>query len=279
MKYKILLTGKNNAVVDDFFGRMNEKFESLTTSERFEDIANHLNYYKPDIFVYCLSYENKKNASQVASIRECLLYNGIPLALIGSEEECLNFIQRPVKDAELVMHKPISANEIESRIVDYLEEQQRLKEERIRAKHERIAQEKAAKKKHILVIDDDSRMLKLIKEYVHEEYDVATALNGKVAMKFLEKKRTDLILLDYEMPDEDGPAVLEKLRANEETKDIPVIFLTGTTERNKILKALSLKPQDYLLKPIQRDKLMEAITKHIGQKLTQDVVAQEAEKR
>ncbi len=114
-------------------------------------------------------------------------------------------------------------------------------------------------RKHVLVVDDNSMMLKLIKEYLHETYDVATAVSGKIAMKFLERRMTNLILLDYEMPGENGPAVLEQLRANEATKDIPVVFLTGVTETKKIQEALMLKPQSYLLKPVNREKLLSTI--------------------
>lgn len=123
---------------------------------------------------------------------------------------------------------------------------------------------KPLRRRHILVIDDDARMLKTLKEQLHDDFDVATAVNGKIAMKFLENKQTDLILLDYEMPDEKGPDVLEKIRANQSTKDVPVIFLTGVTEKEKIQKALVLQPQGYLLKPINRTKLMETIAKVMG---------------
>lgn len=119
-------------------------------------------------------------------------------------------------------------------------------------------------RKHVLVIDDDPQILKLIKEHLHEKYEVATAINGKIAMKFLENKRTDLILLDYEMPDENGAVVMEKLRAKSTTRFIPVIFLTGVADRDKIKNVLALKPQNYLLKPIDRAKLLDAITKVIG---------------
>ena len=119
-------------------------------------------------------------------------------------------------------------------------------------------------RKHILVVDDAPMMLKTIKEQLHHEYDIATAVNGGIAMKFLEKKKTDLILLDFEMPGENGPAVLEKLRANEATKEIPVVFLTGVSDREKIQEALAMKPQGYLLKPIDRERLMDVIRKLIG---------------
>lgn len=144
---------------------------------------------------------------------------------------------------------------------------ERIKNERIkkeRMEKERMEQKKAVNKKHILIVDDDPLMLKLLREYLHKEYDVATANSGKTAMKFLSKKKTDLILLDYEMPVEDGPAVLQKLHANDATKDIPVLFLTGITKFDKIQKALEQKPQGYLLKPIDHVKLYEAIEKALG---------------
>lgn len=122
----------------------------------------------------------------------------------------------------------------------------------------------ALQRAHILVVDDDPLMLKMLKEQLREDYDVATAISGKIAMKFLERKKTDLILLDYEMPEENGPAVLEQLRANEATKSVPVIFLTGVSEREKIQEALALKPQSYLLKPVDHEKLLSAIKKFVG---------------
>ena len=115
-----------------------------------------------------------------------------------------------------------------------------------------------------MIIDDDPRMLRLIKEQLREKYNVATAVSGKIALNFLERKKTDLILLDYEMPEENGVEVLRKLRANEQTKDIPVVFLTGMNDREMIQKILAMKPQGYLLKPIEISKLFQTIRQIIG---------------
>lgn len=275
MKYKVLLAGKNNTVIDDFFTQMGENFESVTTSGRYEDIVNHLKYFKPDIFVYCPNHEANEYMNPIVSIKARLERDGIPVVIIGSEEDCNDFSQYVINHADLVLLKPITASSVMDRILNYLKEQQRLKEEAVRVEEERVAQEeaaraeevrqeKAARKKHVLVVDDDPMMLKLIKEHLRENYNVATATSGKTAFKFLEKKKTDLILLDYAMPVENGPAVLEKLHADDATKDIPVVFLTGVMERDKIQKALVLKPQGYLLKPIDREKLLETIAKLIG---------------
>lgn len=119
-------------------------------------------------------------------------------------------------------------------------------------------------KKHILIVDDDSRVLRMLKGYLAERYELATAINGRVALKFLETKETDLVLLDYEMPEENGAAVLEKIRANEKTKKLPVVFLTGVTEGNKIKEVLALKPQGYLLKPVDMEKVSSTIKGILG---------------
>ena len=113
-------------------------------------------------------------------------------------------------------------------------------------------------------MDDDSRVLRLLKSYLSGRYELATAINGKVAMKFLETKETDMVLLDYEMPTENGAAVLEKIRANEKLKDLPVVFLTGVTDKNKIREVLALKPQGYLLKPVDMEKLSSTIKGILG---------------
>lgn len=126
-----------------------------------------------------------------------------------------------------------------------------------------MLEEGEKQKKHILVVDDDARIQRIIKMHL-KDYDVATAISGKVALQFLEDNKTDLILLDYEMPKENGAEVLRKIRANEQTKDLPVVFLTGIADRKKIQEVLLLEPQGYLLKPINRVKLLETIEKIIG---------------
>ncbi len=269
MKYKILLTGRNNSTINDFFTQMDDYFESLTTSGRLKDISNHLKYFKPHIFVYCLSPNISEGFNQLIILKEQLEKIDIPFVIIGTEADCSRFSQYAVNVADLVLVKPITASTIMNRLLDYMKTQQQLREEaeraeKERAEKERLKQEEAEHKKHILIVDDDPLMLKLIKEHLHEKYNIATANSGKTALKFLEKRKTDLILLDYEMPVEDGPAVLKKLHADDATKDIPVVFLTGIMEYGKIQKALVQKPQGYLLKPVDHDKLFETISKLIG---------------
>ncbi len=278
MKYKVLLTGRYTALMDVFFTHMQENFECYSCSARTEDIFNHLKLFTPDALVYGLNKETPDSINKVLACKNRLIELSIPLIVIGTYEECGDFNISSGNAAKLTITRPFTSSSLTEKLTNFLEGQERIKrvQEDIREiqnpqKPQNLQKPQDSQaspmlsedKKKILVVDDDPLMLKLIKEHLHEEYEVGTAVSGKVALKFLEKKSVDLILLDYEMPDEKGPEVLEKIHGNEATKDIPVLFLTGVTEKKKIQQALIQKPQGYILKPINKDKLMESIKKFV----------------
>ena len=111
----------------------------------------------------------------------------------------------------------------------------------------------------VLVIDDDPMMLRSLKAILDGEYDVSLATSGMKGITAMAKKRPDVILLDYEMPVCDGKQTLEMIRSDEDTKDIPVIFLTGLGDMEHIKSVLALKPAAYILKPANKDSLMGKI--------------------
>ncbi len=114
-------------------------------------------------------------------------------------------------------------------------------------------------KKHILIVDDDINMLKLLRMFLADDYQVTIVDSGKQALEYVVKHTPDLMLLDYMMPLFDGPHVLEILRKREETKNMPVLFLTSVTERDKIIQCLALNPRGYLIKPISREELLQRV--------------------
>ena len=71
----------------------------------------------------------------------------------------------------------------------------------------------------------------------------------------------DLILLDHEMPVTSGPQVLEMLRSDPETRSIPVIFLTGKSDRESVMAVVNLKPEGYFLKTIDKKELLSNLSK------------------
>lgn len=121
-------------------------------------------------------------------------------------------------------------------------------------------------RKNILIVDDDPNYMGLVREWLKDKYKVAMANSGMQALKWLGKNKADLILLDHEMPVTSGPQVLEMLRSEEETRNIPVIFLTGKGDKESVMAVVALKPEGYFLKTIERaellDKLSEFFTLH-----------------
>lgn len=111
-------------------------------------------------------------------------------------------------------------------------------------------------RKTILIVDDDPSYLGLVREWLKGTYKVAMANSGLQAIKWLGKNNADLILLDHEMPVTTGPQVLEMLRSEEETKTIPVIFLTGKGDKESVMAVVALKPEGYFLKTIEREELL-----------------------
>ena len=114
-------------------------------------------------------------------------------------------------------------------------------------------------KKSILVVDDDPNYMNLVREWLKDTYKVSMATSGLRAIKWLGANKVDLILLDYEMPVTDGPQVLEMLRADDDTKDIPVMFLTGRDDKESVMAVVSLKPEGYFLKTIGKDELLNKL--------------------
>ncbi|SDH79211.1 Response regulator receiver domain-containing protein [Pseudobutyrivibrio sp. 49] len=114
-------------------------------------------------------------------------------------------------------------------------------------------------KKKILIVDDDPNYMSLVREWMVDDYKVSMVTSGMRAIKWLASNKVDMILLDYEMPVTNGPQVLEMLRAEEETKDIPVIFLTGNDSKESVMSVVGLKPQGYFLKTMPKDEFLNKI--------------------
>ena len=122
-------------------------------------------------------------------------------------------------------------------------------------------------KKTIMIVDDDPNYLSLVREWLKKDYKVAMANSGLQAIKWLGKNKVDLILLDHEMPVTSGPQVLEMLRSDPDTRAIPVMFLTGKSDKESVMQVMSLKPQGYFLKSIEKDELLQKLSDYFFKQL------------
>ena len=117
-------------------------------------------------------------------------------------------------------------------------------------------------RKKILVIDDDPIYLRSVKQWLSGDFAVSVVSSGFEAIKYLINATPDLILLDYQMPAANGPTVFSMIRDNEATKNIPIIFLTGKSDKESVMKVLELKPDGYLLKKMNGLQIHRAIKEY-----------------
>lgn len=134
-------------------------------------------------------------------------------------------------------------------------------------------------KGNILVIDDTPTNLHLLAQILSEQgYCVRLAPNGALALKSIESTPPDLILLDIRMPDMDGYEVCTTLKANENTRHLPVIFLSALQDTLDKVKAFSVGGADYVTKPFEAAEVLARIEHHLQlQRLQKQLLEQNEE--
>ncbi|MBQ9904306.1 MAG: response regulator [Synergistaceae bacterium] len=165
-------------------------------------------------------------------------FTGVKVFLLGSQSE---IDASGIKSAEGIA-KPFNPAEV-------------------KAKLSSLSSGNGTAQKTLLLVDDDAVMIRTLREGLSTSYKVLPANSGSNALKILAKTKPDLILLDYEMPEMNGPQVLEALRADSETANIPVMFLTAKSDSESIGKIEALKTQGHMMKTSPLREIKEAIQK------------------
>ena len=133
------------------------------------------------------------------------------------------------------------------------------------------------KKATILAVDDTATNIEVVKGILSQDYLIQAALSGKMALKIIEKRQPDLILLDVMMPEMDGYQVCQQLKSQDSTKDIPIIFLTAKVQEDDETKGLALGAVDYITKPISPAILKERVKNHLLLKASRDLMERQNE--
>ncbi|MDM8560591.1 response regulator [Candidatus Parabeggiatoa sp. HSG14] len=128
----------------------------------------------------------------------------------------------------------------------------------------------------ILVVEDNTEHLKILFNALNKaHFTVLVAKTGKIAFKRLKHIKPDIILLDIMLPYMDGFEVCRHLKANEETKDIPIIFMTALSNIADKIKGLKLGAVDYMIKPIQANEIVARINIHLNLSRLQNCLTQQ----
>lgn len=114
----------------------------------------------------------------------------------------------------------------------------------------------------ILIVDDDDMMLQMAEYVLNKDTDYKTlrAKSGIECLRYLQGgEKIDLILLDIQMPGMDGIKVMELIQKHDYWKQIPVIFLTASSDKNTVMKVAQMGAVGYLKKPCTPEMFMEKV--------------------
>lgn len=120
------------------------------------------------------------------------------------------------------------------------------------------------KESRILIVDDERQNIKLLTELLRDKYKIMAAKNGEQALGAIEGNiLPDLILLDIMMPGIDGYEVCKRLKADDRTKDIPVIFVTGVSETEDAARGFRAGAVDFIQKPLNPVMVKARVELHV----------------
>ena len=122
-------------------------------------------------------------------------------------------------------------------------------------------------RKKIIYVDDVQYSLITVKKRLKEHYEIYPAESTIMLYKILERIKPALILLDINMPGIDGFKTIKSLKADERYSQIPIVFVSGNSDKESIFKGMSLGAADYVIKPFITSKLIECIEKHAAQEI------------
>lgn len=239
--HKIVLISKTSNYFNITIGnKLKEEYDIVESKSD----TNELNKLPSDASAWLLFLDKEilETRQELIFIRDKALDDEVPVFLLGDKEEIAEakkYLTGCLIAEEFA--RPIDVNDIVKTVDEY-----------IKTKGSHL-------KKKILVVDDSGAVLRNVKAWLEEKYQVALANSGAMAIKYLTLNRPDLVLLDYEMPVVDGKQVLEMMRTEMEFSDIPVIFLTSKSDRESVMKVMELKPEGYLLKTMPPQEIVKNI--------------------
>ncbi|WP_026660817.1 response regulator [Butyrivibrio sp. AC2005] len=243
MDNKILLISSGSTfMVDAISKNLTEAgLQVIKTQPR----VNELDKYRkePNVFLFYLGQYIDEITDALIYLRDICLENDKILCMIGDVSE-YDIITKSIP-ADMIAEKferPLDIKKVTERMRELC-----------------LLNDELSRRKSILLVDDDPTFLKLIKNWLDEEYRVTIVNSGMQAITYLANNTPDLILLDYEMPVTSGPQVLEMIRTEAKTQSTPVIFLTGKGDKESVMKVVGLKPNGYLLKTMPKEELLQSV--------------------
>ena len=247
----ILFVGRFNEIIPDnnFF---KDSFDAQICVDNLIMVKGMLKIQQPELVVISLVGIGKDIDEILRELKTN--YSQIPIICIGTDEDITTHINGVFKMQINTLVVPVTKEKIFDTMCDML---------RISSNDDTNI-DTLTVKKSILLVDDSNIQLRALNDLLKTKYEVRMATSGMQALTLIGKKKPDMIFLDYEMPICDGRMTFKMIKELDEAKDIPVVFLTGVSDKEHIEAVLELKPAGYLLKPANADRIYNIIEKVLG---------------
>lgn len=243
---KILLVGKLNEIVRSLYQCLTNDFQVQLCPEEPDDIKNMYQIVKPDMMIVSQIGVDEVDTTMCEWIRDNTL--DTPVLIITISEKWNEYEPYFDEDKFDKLFRPVGKRELLEKCHFMLKDDGK-----------NVDNDKIRVRRKIMIVDDSAMLLRSVKASLDKEYTVYVATSGEQALTMVSKRQPDLILLDYEMPGMDGKMTYEILKSQDETKDIPVVFLTSMSDKEHIYSILETRPAGYILKPPDRDRLFQTI--------------------
>ncbi len=229
-----LVNAIKNALIDAKFILEEASYVIADLSKKAKDV---------DLILLYTDTEFEEHRDAMVFLKDLCMEENMIMMVIGNKD-AFNLIHQyiPKEDVAFEIERPLDMADLVSKALIVTDDEYSFQ-----------------RRKSILIVDDDPTFLQMIREWLKDTYRVGMANSGTQAVAWLATNRADLVLLDYDMPVLDGPKVLEMLKSESFSSSTPVMFLTGKNDKESVTNVIALKPADYLLKTISKDKLLSTL--------------------
>lgn len=118
--------------------------------------------------------------------------------------------------------------------------------------------------RRIVIVDDDAVLLQTLNIFLKNHYDVVAFEEVEAAINYIKSNKVDLIFLDIRMPEISGIVAFDMIRQSEEGEQIPIIFISGYSDKRTVIECIEKGASNYLLKPVKKELLIETIENTFG---------------
>jgi len=204
-----------------------------------EELRDELLKARPDVFVYVYSWTDNSQLEKIGEELNQPEFFFLPIVLVMAIDQ-QELVMKHFEGQRITVQSQVEVNESgANRLAGLLDELDTLP--------------------HVCVVDDDEISRSVVIHCLEDYCTISSFDNGEQALKFLNSFKPDVMLLDINMPGMSGLDVLDKIREKPGMKKLPVMILTGDSDRDTVVASVEKKAVGYLVKPVNREELRSRI--------------------